>query len=105
MLYYPHQTQNESVQSDYVIFPDHVIEYFDALVELLSASGGRELVDKKICKRAHMSHQRTSPDTVQDPVGKKVRLQLVLHPTAMQNLVKEASPSLQHAFTQWFLTY
>lgn len=38
MLHYPHQTQNESVQSDYVVFPDHVIEDFDALVELLSTS-------------------------------------------------------------------
>lgn len=33
----PHQTQDESVQSDDVVFPHHVIEYFDALVELLSA--------------------------------------------------------------------
>lgn len=38
ILYYPHQTQNESIQSDYVVFPNHVIEYFDALVELLPAS-------------------------------------------------------------------
>lgn len=30
----PHQTQDESVQSDYVVFPDHVIEYFNALVKL-----------------------------------------------------------------------
>lgn len=33
----PHQTEDESVQSDDVVFPDHVVEYFDALVELLSA--------------------------------------------------------------------
>lgn len=32
----PHQTQDESVQSDDVVFPHHVIEYFDAFVELLS---------------------------------------------------------------------
>lgn len=34
----PHQTQNESVQGDYVVFPDHVVQYFNALVQLLSAS-------------------------------------------------------------------
>lgn len=28
----PHQTEDESVQSDDVVFPDHVVEYFDALV-------------------------------------------------------------------------
>lgn len=33
----PHQTQDESVQSNYVVLPDHVVEYFDALVELLPA--------------------------------------------------------------------
>lgn len=37
MLVSPHQTQDESVQGDYVVLPDHVVEYFDALVELLSA--------------------------------------------------------------------
>lgn len=36
-VFSPHQTQDESVQGDYVVFPDHVVEYFDALVELLSA--------------------------------------------------------------------
>lgn len=33
----PHQTQDESVQRHYVVFPDHVVEYLDALVELRSA--------------------------------------------------------------------
>lgn len=33
----PHQTQDESVQCHYVVFPDHVVEYLDALVELRSA--------------------------------------------------------------------
>lgn len=33
----PHQTQDESVQRDYVVFPDHVVEYLDALVELRPA--------------------------------------------------------------------
>lgn len=33
----PHQTQDESVQRYYVVLPDHVVEYFDAFVELRSA--------------------------------------------------------------------
>lgn len=35
--FYSYQTQNESIQSDDVVFPDHVVEDFNALVELLSA--------------------------------------------------------------------
>lgn len=33
----PHQTQDEPVQGDYVVFPDHVVEYFNAFVQLLSS--------------------------------------------------------------------
>lgn len=33
-----HQAQDESVQSDDVVLPDHVVEYFNAFVELLSSS-------------------------------------------------------------------
>lgn len=33
-----HQTQDEAVQSNDVVLPDHVVEYFNAFVELLSAS-------------------------------------------------------------------
>lgn len=32
-----HQTQDEPVQSDDVVLPDHVVEYFDAFVQLLSS--------------------------------------------------------------------
>lgn len=35
---FAHQTQDESVQSDYVVLPDHIVEYFNAFVELLSSS-------------------------------------------------------------------
>lgn len=76
----PHQTQNESVQGDDVVFPDHVVEYFDALVELLSAGRRGELVDEEVGKRSHVSHQCTSPDTLQDPEGHKMRLQSTHHP-------------------------
>lgn len=67
-----HQTQDESIQGDDVVLPHHVVEYFDAFVELLSAGGCRELVDKEVCKRSHVSHQRTSPDTLQDPGGHRI---------------------------------
>lgn len=33
-----HQTEDESVQSNDVVLPDHVVEYFNAFVELLSSS-------------------------------------------------------------------
>lgn len=64
-----HQTQDESVQSDYVVFPDHVVEYFNAFVELLSSSWRWKLVDEEICEGPHVSHQRSAADSFKDPRG------------------------------------
>lgn len=63
----PHQTQDESVQRDDVVLPDHVVENFDALVELRSAGGYRELVHQEVCESSHVSHQCTCPDALQHP--------------------------------------
>lgn len=62
-----HQTQDESVQSNDVVLPDHVVEDFDAFVELLSSSRCGKLIDEEVCEGPHVGHQSAGADAFQDP--------------------------------------
>lgn len=76
-----HQTQDESVQSNDVVLPNHVVEYFNAFVELLPSSRCRKLIDEEVGEGPHVGHQCAGADAFQDPgVWEK----------------KEATPGISH---------
>lgn len=61
-----HQTQDESIQSNDVVLPDHIVQYFNAFVELLSSSRCRKFIDKEVCESPHMGHQCAGADAFKD---------------------------------------
>lgn len=67
----PYQAEDETVQSDDVVLPHHVVQDLDALVELLTARRRGKLVHQEIGKRPHVRDESAGPDSLQNPAGTK----------------------------------
>lgn len=69
-----HQAEDETVQSDDVVLPHHVIQDLNALVQLLTTCRRGKLVHQEIGKRPHVCDESASPDPFQNPAGIKTSM-------------------------------
>lgn len=65
----PYQAEDETVQSDDVVLPHHVIQDLDALVQLLTARRRGKLVHQEIGKCPDVCDESSSADSLQNPAG------------------------------------
>lgn len=66
-----YQAEDETVQSDDVVLPHHVVQNLNALVQLLTACRRGKLVHQEVSERPDVCDESTRADSLQNPAETK----------------------------------